>query len=79
MYDCVPIVLTRDKTKEGVEHSNTTTGSLQFNISVRCLIFIVYHEKLGWLASHLQTILQIQFRALYPQTLDLTRVDSTEK
>lgn len=49
MYDCAPIVLTRDKTKEGAEYSSAITGSVQFNISVRCIIFIIYHEKLAWL------------------------------
>lgn len=49
MYDCAPIVLTRDKTKEGAEYSNVITGSVQLNIFVRCIIFIIYHGKLGWL------------------------------
>lgn len=49
MYDSAPVVLTRDKTKAGAEYGSAVTGSLQLDISVRCIIFIIYHEKLGWL------------------------------
>lgn len=47
--DSASIVLSRDKTKECAEHSNAITGSFQFNISVRYVIFIIYYEKLSWL------------------------------